>query len=144
MRIILSLAILIFCLLNPAPVLAFWDDDAYVEHERQELTDWNSKTELEIFLGIYNHFTLHLKCGAAGKAYFTGACEDYAFQLRDLAETFGRRLEVEFITREEYHQYYGVWIPSDQCHAVNKAIIGNNVYYVEHNGGKIWLAHYLD
>jgi len=124
-------------------VQAHWDNDVWVENERQGLRDWESVLELECFLAL-DHAPLVLTAGPDGLVRIDGygQCEEVAFQLRDRAEVWGRRLETELLTKFEIRQYYNISTPN--YHMINKAIIGNEIWYVDKSFDKMWHVGYLD
>ena len=137
----LWLFIIILVASNPYNVQAYWDDDMWVESKRQGLKDWESVLELECFLAL-DHAPLVIIAGPDGHIRLDGYCEDIAFQLRDRAEVWGRRLETELLTKFEVRQYYYISTPYD--HMINKAIIGNEIWFVDKAYDKMWHVGYLD
>jgi len=126
------------------PVYA-WDEvweNEYYPH-RQGMNDWNSVWELEVFVAL-DDAPLVLIAGADGVINFDGQCEDYAFQLRNRAMLQGRHLDVEFITPIEYFAHFRKHIEPRTVHAINKAIIGNEVWFVDKGSGDIWYQYDLD
>ena len=128
--------ILILALLAGYPVYAHWDNDVWLMGERQGLQDWDSVLELQCFLEL-DDAPLVLKSGES----FSGQCENYAFQLRDRAREWGRLLDVEILTPREFKKYYG---KRGGYHAINKAIIGNEWWYVDVSGKELKLWHPLN
>jgi len=122
-------------------VQAYWDNDVWLEGERQEVRDWESVLELECFLAL-DHAPLVIVADSDGLIRMSGQCEDVAFQLRDRAETKGRRLETELLTKFEIRQYYCISTPYE--HMINKAIIGNEIWFVDKYYKKMWHVGYLD
>ena len=113
----------------------------------QKLTDFASLEELQAFLAQDDtNEWLILTASSSGTVQFDGACEDYAFQLRDRASQIGKRLETELLTRSEYVEYYGDTggLGVNDKHMVNKAVIGNDVYLVEPQSDKVWKVVELD
>ncbi|HUV56787.1 MAG TPA: hypothetical protein VMV84_06095, partial [Dehalococcoidales bacterium] len=100
-----------------------------------------SVLELECFLAL-DHAPVVLIAGSDGWIRMDGQCEDVAFQLRDRAEVWGRRLETELLTKFEIRQYYYISTPYE--HMINKAIIGNEIWYVDKGYDKMWHVGYLD
>lgn len=100
------------------------------------LTDWESVEDLQAFLEADNTDKLNLP---------DGYCWKYAFQLRDRAADLGKNIEVELIDYEEYSKYskeiklemlYEGW------HAIDTAIIGTEIWYIEPQADVCW--HVLD
>ena len=112
-------------------------------------TDWQSVDELKAWLE-YDNAPLILKADASGVVKFNGRCEDVAFQARDRAYEVGKRLDTEIITRQEtikYQQYLSgdvYKLGVNDGHYLNKAVVGNEVWFVQSDTDKIWLAYYLD
>jgi len=127
-----------------------WPYVVFVDRPVQ-LTDWESVEELEGFLeNDDTDSVIRLVAGADGNVNFNGQCEDRAFQLRGSAESICKRLETEILNKTEcikYQQYYKgnpYNLPAGGGHMICKAIIGNDVYFVEPSNDAIWLAYYLD
>lgn len=118
-------------------VQAHWDDDVWLENERQELRDWDNLLELEVFLALYDE-PIEMVSGEE----LNKQCENIAFQLRDKAREWGRNLDVEILTPQEYRKYYGKY--AGVHHAINKAVIGNEMWYVDWLENKVWHALNLD
>lgn len=133
--------ILILAILVGYPVQAYWDNDLWVENERKGLDDWDSLLELQCFLAL-DDAPLVLVADKTGRIELQGQCEDFAFQLRDRAETWGRRLEVEILTPYEMYEYYHK--REAGYHAINKAVIGNEWWYVDVSGTEYKLWHPLN
>ena len=72
-------------------------------------------------------------------------CDDYALDLQCKALADGYILSFQVVSRSEYNAVFqGELPPGQSLHAINLAIIGNNVYYVEPQTGEIAFAVYLD
>jgi len=122
-------------------VQANWED-YLIAKDRETLKDWESVLELEVFLAL-DKAPLILVADEDGWIRLDGQCEDVAFQLRDRAEVWGRRLETELLTKHEIRKYYG--ISTQDAHMINKAIIGNEIWFVDESwDDKMWHAGYLD
>ena len=144
MKKIALIIVLIVQLLIASPVFA-WDEvweNEYYPH-RQGLDDWNSLWELEVFIAL-DDAPLVLIAGADGWINMDGQCEDYAFQLRNRAMLIGRYLDVEFITPPEYYDHFKKPISKRTVHAINKAVIGNEVWFVDKQSDDIWYQYDLD
>ena len=126
--------------LDSYPVQAFWDNDLWVENERKGLSDWDSLLELQCFLAA-DSGEIVLTADSTGRISFDGQCEDVAFSLRDRAEAWGRRLEVEILTPYEMVEYYH---KRGTYHVINKAVIGNEWWYVDVSGKEYKLWHPLN
>ena len=138
--IVIFLALMCF---TAQPVYAHWDDDAWVERERRELQDWESKLELDCFLACQEGkpVVVTLALDGSGGKFKDVDCENVALQLRDKAREWGRYLDVEILTPQETRKYYG---KSLGYHAINKAVIGNEWWYVDYSENKIWHPLNLD
>jgi len=72
-------------------------------------------------------------------------CDDYALDLQRKALADGYILSFQVIRGSEYNAFFKSKLPSAQTlHAINSAIIGNNVYYIEPQTGEVVFAAYLD
>ena len=72
-------------------------------------------------------------------------CDDYALDLQRKALADGYILSFQVISRSEYDAVFqGELLLSQSLHAINLAIIGNSVYYVEPQTGETAFAVYLD
>jgi hypothetical protein len=72
-------------------------------------------------------------------------CDDFAFELQRKALEDGYITSFEIIGRSEYNELFKTTMPPEQSlHAINLAIIGNNVYYIEPQTDEIVLAAYMD
>ena len=118
-------------LIGPVP-----PEDITLAHDRLTLRDWDSVLELECFLAL-DDAPLVLVADKTGKIIFDGQCEDFAFQLRDRARLWGRNLDTEILTPQETRNLTGVrgW------HVINKAVIGNEFWYVEPQNKTFWFAN---
>jgi hypothetical protein len=57
----------------------------------------------------------------------------------------GYIMSFEIIDGEEYNGLFSIPLPSEQVlHAINLAVIGNDVYYIEPQTGEVVHAAYLD
>ena len=106
-----------------------------------EPKNWVSLVELEEFLDGDNTNEVLV---FTANATFNSSCEDRAFQLRKRAFDIGKRLEMEAITPAEYKKWYDDTIASNKLHAICKAIIGNDVWYIEPADDRHWIGAYLD
>jgi hypothetical protein len=72
-------------------------------------------------------------------------CDDYALTLQHKALTDGYIMSFEIISRSEYNALFATELPPSQnLHAINLTIIGNNAYYIEPQTNEIALAAHLD
>lgn len=113
------------------------------------LEDWQSVEELQDFLDsddTDSHVILRSQTG--GDISFTGQCEDFALQLRDRAAAIGKNLEVIAIDRTEFNKWKSYFgdksLKNGDYHALNMAIIGNEIWYVEPQQDVCWHTMYLD
>jgi len=144
MKKLIIISILIAQVLFASPVFAWnWEDDM-LARERETLQDWESVLEIECFLALDDGEPLVLRAGADGKIPFNGHCEDFAFQLRNRAMAWGRYLDVEIITQDEYYDHFKERLPRNVVHAINKAVIGNEFWFVDKKSGDIWHQYNLD
>lgn len=138
MKCLFIIIILILAIgLTGYPVYAWdevWENEWYPH--RQGLSDWDSLFELQCFLAL-DDAPLVLTSGES----FSGQCENYAFQLRDRAREWGRLLDVELLTPQEVVKYYH---RRGGVHAINKAVIGNEWWFVEPQTGEVWNPYILD
>ncbi len=114
-----------------------------------DLADWESARELQAFLDADDTDTnVTMTNRAGGIIEFTGQCEDYAIQLRARAAAIGKNLEVIALDSTEYNKWLSYFgsseITSGTYHALNMAIIGNEIWYVEPQKDVSWQALYLD
>ena len=117
----------------------------------RDLGDFTSWLELTNFLvDDDTDDILFLTAGKDGIIQFNGQCEDYAFQLRNRAKLAGKYLDTEILTWAEcykYRNYLGGDISSlgaNDGHYINKAVIGNKVWYIEPQNDNIWHVYNLD
>lgn len=72
-------------------------------------------------------------------------CDDYALELQYKALADGYIMSFEVIGEGEYNTLFKTPLPPSQClHAINLAIIGNSVYYIEPQTDEVVLAAHLD
>jgi hypothetical protein len=72
-------------------------------------------------------------------------CDDYALDLQRKALADGYIISFQVVRGSEYNTLFKSKLPSAQTlHAINSAIIGNNVYYIEPQIGEVVFAAYLD
>lgn len=117
----------------------------------RELDDWQSLNELTAFLEADDtDQRIVLVTNDDGVVYLTGYCEDAAFQLVERAELIGKQLDTEILTRhelflyEDYLDFDPALSSTYEKHMIVKAIIGNEVWYIEPANDNIWLDAYLD
>ena len=95
-------------------------------------------------LGLEIKQTVILKANSDGTIDFGGQCEDYALQLRRRAAAIGKHIDTEILMPDEYYKYYHKSIAQNTSHMINKAIIGNYVYYIEPQSDRCWIGARLD
>ena len=139
------------------PVDAFWDDDNWTHFEYDgswtqfehgesigEFGDeWQSLLELECFIA--------LKLADHRTIWCDRDCDDWAREAAQLAREWGRVLETEYITipemRKMGYKLGSRYLPFEP-HMINKAYIGNQVWYIEPQFGlkkeRIWRTYDLD
>lgn len=119
-----------------------------VEEVYRSLSDWLSIEELDDFLRTDNINDIRiLVANQDGIINLNGQCEDFAFQLRERAESIGKRLDTEILNIYDYQRWYGNRpnnITAYDGHYICKAVIGNEVWFVEPSDDSRWLAYYLD
>jgi hypothetical protein len=120
-----------------------------IDYVYTDLADWESVGELQAFLDADDTDTDVIMTNRAGGVIeFNGQCEDYAIQLRARAAAIGKNLEVIAIDSTEYNKWLsyfgGSGITSGTYHALNMAIIGNEIWYVEPQKDLCWHALNLD
>ena len=72
-------------------------------------------------------------------------CDDYALDLQHKALADGYIMSFEVIGESEYNALFKTPLPPSQSlHAINLAIIGNNVYYIEPQTDEVVFAAHLD
>ena len=72
-------------------------------------------------------------------------CDDYALALQHKALADGYMMSFEVIGRSEYNALFKAKsLLSQSIHAINLAIIGNDVYYIEPQTDEVVLATHLD
>lgn len=120
-------------------LFAFWG-------RPEGLRDFQSLDDLKAWLAQddTNEWIILKPQGPDGEIVFNDQCEDFALQLQRRAEKAGYRLSFYPMDREEYFQMFGVWLPVGKTHAMNLAIIGNEIYLIEPQTDEVWLYGYLD
>ena len=72
-------------------------------------------------------------------------CDDYAREMQSAALADGYIVSFQIIGRSEYNALFKNKLPSSQpLHAINLAIIGNDIHYIEPQTGEITFAMHLD
>lgn len=72
-------------------------------------------------------------------------CDDYALKLQEKALQDGYMMSFEIINSSEYNDLFKQGqIPDGAIHAINSAIIGNEVYYIEPKTREIVFVAFLD
>ncbi len=71
-----------------------------------------------------------------------GDCDDYALIMQELALSQGYIISFEVIYPDEYNPLFETQL--DKPHAMNLAVIGNEIYYIEPQTMEIVLRGYLD
>uniref|UniRef100_A0A6M3IUS2 Uncharacterized protein n=1 Tax=viral metagenome TaxID=1070528 RepID=A0A6M3IUS2_9ZZZZ len=113
------------------------------------LLDWESVDELKAWLE-YDDAPLILIANKDGVVSFNGQCEDTAFEARNRAYEIGKWLDTEILSRAEsikYRQHISGDVYSlgvNDGHYLNKAVIDNEVWFVQADTDTIWLGYYLD
>lgn len=73
-----------------------------------------------------------------------GDCDDWALALQGFALEDGYLLNFKVITPGEYNKLFKLKVPLDEVHAINLALIGNEIWYIEPFNKEVQLAYYLD
>lgn len=109
----------------------------------RKLRDFKDTDELEAFLAKDDTDNVILM---SWDGSITGQCEDYAIKLRDNAADKGFNIEVTKITPSQFSRYYPHYrdLPSNEEHALNLTIIGNDWIYIEPTTDEWWVAGHLD
>ena len=113
-----------------------------VERIPVELRNFNDLDELKQWLAVVamNTTTVFFQL-----PYAPVDCDDYALDLQCKALADGYILSFQIISRSEYNAVFqGELSPGQGLHAINLAIIGNSVYYIEPQSGEVTFAIYLD
>lgn len=72
-------------------------------------------------------------------------CDDFAAEMQQEALEDGYIMSFDIISISEYNELFSVSLPASQSlHAINLAIIGNSVYYIEPQTGEIVHAAFVD
>ncbi len=110
-----------------------------------QLRDFSSLQELQNWLVLDDTDShIYIKCNSDGGAYITGLCEDFALQLQERATSSGYKMSFQVLNEQGYYEHFGKHLSSGRVHALNLAVIGNNVYFVEPQTDEVWLGAYLD
>lgn len=107
-----------------------------------ELRNFNDLEELKQWLAAVatNTTTIFFQLPDA-----TVDCDDYALGLQRKALADGYILSFQVTSRSEYNAVFQGKLPLGQSlHAINLAIIGNDVYYIEPQTGEVAFTIYLD
>ena len=72
-------------------------------------------------------------------------CDDYALELQRKALNDGFIISFEIIGRSEYKNLFGAPLPTNSSlHAINLAIVGNGIYYIEPQTAEVVFVANLD
>ena len=116
-----------------------------IEVDYSGLSHFSSTEEMELWLeGDDTDRVIILIADEDGKVKFDGQCEDFALQLQERALRDGYIVSFYVMGRLEYREHYKDTLPSGELHALNLAVIGNEVYLIEPQTDKYWLKAYLD
>ena len=128
------------------PIMQYVDKPVVVYSERVkrvsvELHNFNDLNELKQWLGNRMDVTTIYLWSPASEV----DCDNYAIEMQYKALADGYVMSFEVIGREEYNALFKTKLPRSQSlHAVNLAIIGNEVYYIEPQTGEVAFAVHLD
>lgn len=107
-----------------------------------ENEDWDSLEELKDFLTEHeDEFFVQALAGKDGIFQFSGQCVGYAIGLREVAASYGKNLEIQCLSPSEYRRIFGK--RKDTHHAVNMAIVGYELYYIEPEDRTVRLGGYI-
>ena len=130
-------------LLNPIEVEVPVEKEVEVIREVPVELQWfESIEELKTWLGQID--LIRLKPDPEGIIQLRGICEDVAMFLLDEAEKDGYKVSFEILGESKYLKWYGKRLNEGQLHAINSAIIGNEVWFIDLGGDKVWVGAYLD
>lgn len=127
------------------PILQYIDRPVveYVECVKvpAELVNFNNLDELKQWVGNrMNVATIRLQSPSDEVD-----CDDYAREMQSAALVDGRIVSFQIIGRSDYNALFTNKLPPSQSvHAINLAIIGNDIYYIEPQTGEIAFAMHLD
>ena len=112
-----------------------------VERVGVELHNFTSLDELEDWVNDeYGRAAIRFK--QAGSVI---DCDDYALEMQRESLEDGYIMSFEIIDAAEYNGLFAIPFPdTGTLHAINLAIIGNSVFYIEPQTGEIVHAAYLD
>jgi len=123
---------------KPIPVVEYSER---VERVPVELRNFNDLDELKQWLENKMSVTTIRLQSPANEV----DCDDYAREMQNAALADGYIVSFEVIGMSEYNALFKTKLPHSQTlHAVNLAIIGNDVYYIEPQTGEIAFAVHLD
>ena len=96
-----------------------------------ELREFASLKELKEWLRSDNTDRVHLIFGNEGTRVNPDFdCDDYAYTLQKAAEKDGYLISIQVDTMKR--------------HGLNNTFIGNDIYFIEPQTDKVWLAYYRD
>jgi len=123
---------------KPIPVVEYSER---VERVPVELRNFNDLDELKQWLeNKMNITTIRLQSPANEVD-----CDDYAREMQNTALADGYIVSFEVMGRSEYNALFKNKLQHSQTlHAINLAIIGNDIYYIEPQTGEIAFAVHLD
>jgi hypothetical protein len=112
-----------------------------IRRVKTELKNFTTLNELEDWLvTTYKQATIHFQ--QTDTAF---DCDDYAFEMQQKALEDGYIMSFEIISISEYNELFAIPLSeTDSLHAINLAIIGNSVFYIEPQTGETVHAAYLD
>jgi len=124
---------------KPVTVVKYVDR---VQKAPLELRNFKDLAELQQWLKDVNTNTTTIYLERPGAAI---DCDDFALALQRKALEGGFLMSFQIIEPGRYNSLFeGAKIPPNTLHAINLAIIGNNVYYIEPQTGEVVLAAQLD
>jgi molybdopterin converting factor small subunit len=112
-----------------------------IQQVETEISNFKTLDELKGWMNnTYNQATIRFQ-----QADTVIDCDDYAFEMQREALKDGYIISFEIISVSEYNELFSYQLPeTGSLHAINLAIIGNSVYYIEPQTGETVHAAYLD
>jgi len=113
----------------------------------QPLYHFQNLVELEQWLENFGELDIRFNVAEeeTGQLIKEFDCDDYALRLQEEALRDGYIISFEVIRYREYNDLFKQKrLPYGATHAVNSAVVGNEVYYIEPQTHEIVFAAYLD
>ena len=98
--------------------------------KQPRLSDWSSLEEIQTFLKEHgDERMVELIAGESGRIGLSGICVPSTQSLRDLAEKYGKNIEIQALRPLDYYQVFKRSVKSS--HAVAAAYTDTDVYFIE-------------